>query len=81
MTEPFTKSDFLTAHKYAKKYNVGKEKVEQMIRRLRGVNMPGTLTPYIIRNRKSHNSGSDYIHPRAEKLIRDMITQDSNQRD
>lgn len=79
MAETFTKSDFLTAHKYAQKYNVAREKVLKKMKQLAGVNMPGTQTPYVIRNRKSHRLDANYIHPRAELALLKMLTEDSNQ--
>ncbi|MBO5946886.1 MAG: hypothetical protein J6Q44_01955 [Alphaproteobacteria bacterium] len=79
MTESFTKADFLTAHKYAQKYNVARDKVLKKMKQLAGVNMPGTQIPYVIRNRKSHRSTSDYIHPRAELAFLKLITDNSNE--
>ena len=79
MAESFTKADFLTATKYAQKYNVARDKVLKKMKQLAGVNMPGTHTPYVVRNRDSHHLESNYIHPRAELAFLKLITDNSNE--
>lgn len=64
----FTKADFLTAAKYAKKYNVAKDKVLELMTKLyrNRVTIPGDGQErcIIARNGSTSNVGSRYtIHP------------------
>lgn len=79
----FTKAEFLTEVKFAKKYSISKELVSAAVLVLYKKNKliktsSGILTPVIIRNRASHATNSQYlIHPLFhEEVLKEIKTQE-----
>lgn len=71
----FTKAEFLTETKFAKKYGIPKELVSLAVRALYKQNKQaktpsGNLTPVIVRNRNAYAGNSSYlIHPLFHDIV------------
>ena len=77
--ETFTKAEFLTETKFAKKYGIPKELVTKTVLMLYKTNKQvkapsGVMTPVVVRNRASHGSTSRYlIHPLFHDVVLDEV--------
>ena len=75
----FTKAEFLTETKFAKKYSIPRELVSAAINALYKQNKQlkspaGISTPVIVRNRASHGTGSRYlVHPLFHDVVLNEI--------
>ena len=79
----FTKAEFLTEVKFAKKYSISKDLVSAAVLALykknKQIKTPsGILTPVVIRNRASHGGNSNYlIHPLFhEEVLKEIKNQE-----
>ena len=82
--EKFTKADFLTATKFAKKHSVSRELVYAAMgalykRNKQMKNTNGVLTPVIIANRNAHDYHSRYLaHPSYHDIILNEVEKQQN---
>ena len=75
----FTKAEFLTETKFAKKYSIPKALVTQAVLVLYKLNKQakapsGVMTPIVIRNRNAHGAASRYlIYPLFHNVVLDEV--------
>ena len=80
----FTKAEFLTPDKFAKKYGIPKGLVESAVMSLYKKNKEiktqhNNLTPVIIRNRATHSTSARYlIFPLAHEIVLKEIESQKN---